>query len=70
MNSGKSKGMPCIIIKASAQATIFSVLPDRCMVAHSGMTKPAISVETPFFFVCSRVTGIVAADDCVPKAVK
>lgn len=25
----KSKGIPCIIIKASAQATIFSVLPER-----------------------------------------
>lgn len=28
-NSGKSNGIPCIIISASAQATIFSVLPDR-----------------------------------------
>lgn len=25
---------------------------------------------TPFFLVCSNVTGIVAADDWVPNAVK
>ena len=68
--SGKSNGIPCIIISARAQATIFSVLPDRWIVAHNGITKPAISAETPFFFVCSSVTGIVAADDCVPNAVK
>ncbi len=29
-----------------------------------------MSEDTPFFFVCSSVTGIVAAEDCVPKAVK
>ena len=28
-NRGKSNGIPCIIINASAQATIFRVLPDR-----------------------------------------
>ena len=28
-NREKSKGMPCIIIKAKAQATIFRVLPDK-----------------------------------------
>ena len=66
----KSKGIPCIIIKASAQATIFSVLPDRWMVAHSGITNPATSADTPFFLVCSSVTGMVAAEDCVPNAVK
>ena len=59
----KSNGIPCIIIKAKAQATIFSVLPERWIVAQSGMTKPAISADTPFFFVCSKVTGMVAADD-------
>ena len=69
-NSGKSKGIPCIIIKARAHATILSVLPDRCIVAQSGITKPAMSDDTPFFLVCSNVTGIVAAEDCVPKAVK
>ena len=40
------------------------------MVAQRGMTKPAISADTPFFLVCSNVTGIVAADDWVPNAVK
>ena len=57
-NKGKSKGMPCIIIRARAHATIFSVLPDKCIVAQRGITNPAISGDTPFFFVCSRVTGI------------
>lgn len=68
--SGKSNGIPCIIINASAQATIFNVLPDRWMVAHSGITNPATSADTPFFLACSSVTGMVAADDCVPNAVK
>ena len=40
------------------------------MVAHRGMTKSAISSRTPFFLVCASVTGMVAAEDCVPKAVK
>ena len=62
-NRGKSWGMPCIIISARAHATIFNVLPDRWMVAQSGMTNPAISAETPFFRLCSNVTGIVAALD-------
>ena len=35
-----------------------------------GITNPAISSLTPFLIVCFMVTGIVAADDCVPKAVK
>lgn len=55
--------MPCIIIKAKAQATIFRVLPDKWIVAQSGITNPAISADTPFFLVCSSVTGMVAADD-------
>ena len=39
------------------------------MVAHNGITNPAIFSETPFFKVCSKATGIVAAEDCVPNAV-
>lgn len=62
-NIQKSYGNPCIIIRASAQAVILRVLPDMCIVAHSGTVKPAISSETPFFLACSNVTGIVAADD-------
>ena len=54
---------------AKAIAVIFIVLPARCMVAQSGMQKSAISSFTPFFFACASVTGIVAADDEVPKAV-
>ena len=54
---------------AIAQATIFIVLPERCIVAHNGITKPARSGRTPFFTVCSKVTGMVAAEDWVPRAV-
>ena len=54
---------------ATAHDTIFSVEPDMWMVAQSGMTNPATSRLTPVFMVCSRVTGMVAADDCVPRAV-
>ena len=61
---------PCMTISANAHATIFSVDPDICIVAHSGTVKPAISSFTPIFIVCRSVTGIVAADDCVPSAVK
>ena len=45
------------------------MLPDMCMVEQRGITKPATSSETPFLRVWASVTGIVAADDCVPKAV-
>ena len=38
--------------------------------AHKGITKPATPSLTPSFFACASVTGIVAADDCVPSAVK
>ena len=54
---------------AKEQATIFIVLPERCIVAHKGITKEATFSATPFFKVCLKVTGIVAADDCVPSAV-
>ena len=64
-----SMGMPCIIINAKAQATILSILPERCIVAQSGTTKSATPRDTPLSIVCLRVTGIVAALDCVPSAV-
>ena len=66
----KSYGMFCIIISANAHDTIFIVLPERWMVAQSGMTKPAMSLLTPLLMVWRSVTGMVAADDCVPRAVK
>ena len=62
--------MPCIIINASAHATIFSVLPDKCIVAHNGTTNPATPSSTPLAIVWRSVTGMVAADDDVPSAVK
>ena len=45
------------------------VEPERWIVAQSGMTKSAILDAQPFFLVHSSVTGIVAAEDCVPMAV-
>ena len=66
----KSYGIFCIIISANAHDTIFIVLPERWMVAQSGMTKPAMSLLTPLLMVWRSVTGMVAADDCVPRAVK
>ena len=62
--------IPLSIIMARAQLVRVIVLPERCIVAQRGITKSAISPLTPFFFVCSSVTGIVAAEDCVPRAVK
>ena len=40
------------------------------MFAHNGITKSLTSSEISFLPVASSVTGIVAADDCVPIAVK
>src|SRR5690606_11355704 len=69
-NCMKSMGMPCMIMSATTQATIFKVLPDKCIVAQRGITKLAISSLTPAFLAWAKVTGMVAAEDCVPKAVK
>ena len=66
----KSYDICCIIMSAMAQATIFITLPDMWIVAQRGMTKPAMLLFTPLAIVCRRVTGIVAAEDCVPSAVK
>ena len=44
-------------------ARFFIALPERWIVAHSGITKPDMSSDTPFLRVCSSVTGIVAAED-------
>ncbi len=62
-------GIPVMYMTATAQATILRVLPARWMVAQRGTVKPAISGRTPFFNAHCKVTGIVAADDCVPSAV-
>ena len=49
---------------------IFIIDPERWMVAQRGMVNPAMPSVTPFFKVCFSVTGMVAADDDVPRAVK
>ena len=40
------------------------------MVAHNGITKLATGFEMPFFKVDSIDTGMVAAEEEVPSAVK
>ena len=69
-NIQKSNGIPFIIINATAQAVILRQLPERWIVAQRGTVNPAISSLTPFLRVQSKVTGIVAADEEVPRAVK
>ena len=54
----------------SAHAVIYMALPLRWMVAHSGTTKLAMALLTPFFSVWANVTGMVAADELVPSAVR
>ena len=60
---------PPSIETANAQATIFIIDPERWIVAQSGTTNDASWGRTPSRRVCARVTGMVAADDCVPSAV-
>ena len=54
---------------AKAQATIFKMLQLRWIVAHNGTTKSATSASTPFLITCAWVTGMVAAELWVPRAV-
>ena len=61
---------PCKNKTAVAQLNRVIVLPDKCIFASKGIVKPAILSFTFNFLVCSNVTGIVAADDWVPSAVK
>ncbi len=68
--SGRLQGKPLIRQMVSAQQVIFIIDPERWMVAQSGMVNPAMPSVTPFFKVCFSVTGMVAADDDVPNAVK
>ena len=63
-------GMPWAIIRARAQAVSLSADPDMWIVAQSGTVNPATSRSTPMAIVRSSVTGMVAADDWVPSAVK
>ena len=62
--------MPVIVTMAKAYRVSLIIEPEMWMVAPSGMTKPATGREMPFLSVDSRETGIVAAEDEVPSAVK
>ena len=46
------------------------ILPAKWIVAQRGTTNSLICLDTPFFSAHSTFTGIVAADDWVPTAVK
>lgn len=70
MKCGNVWGSPLIRHTVRAQHVIFIIEPDRCMVAYRGTQKLAISSLTPFFRVWRSVTGIVAALDDVPSAVR
>ena len=70
MNIGVENGMLCISISATAHAVIFMHEPLMWMVAQRGTVKPATSSRTPILMAWRSVTGIVAAELLVPKAVK
>ena len=57
-------------ITAIAHVTIVIVEPDKWIVAHKGTVKLATSSFTLFALLERSETGIVAALDIVPKAVK
>ena len=69
-NSGNECGIPFIRQTARAQQVIFIALPDRWMVAQRGTVNPATPSLTPLAMLWRRVTGMVAADEDVPRAVK
>ena len=69
-NMGVVNVMPCMSIRATAQAVIFMHEPLMWMVAHRGMAKSVTSVETFIRRAWRTVTGMVAAEDEVPRAVK
>jgi len=55
---------------AVAQVTSVMVEPHRWMVAHRGTVKLAMPSLTPLRLLACRATGMVAALDMVPSAVK
>ena len=59
-----------IINTATANDVTDIIEPDKWIVAQSGTQNSLISLLTPLFLAHSTLTGIVAADDCVPTAVK
>lgn len=52
------------------QEVIVIILPAKWMFAHRGITNSLIWGEVLFFLAQSKFIGIVAAEDCVPIAVK
>ena len=54
---------------AVAQAVMVIMEPAMWMLAHRGTTKLRISGETPSASAHCRFTGMVAAEDWVPRAV-
>lgn len=54
---------------AVAQAVMVIMEPAMWMFAQSGTTKLRICSHTPSFLAHSRLTGMVAAEDWVPRAV-
>ena len=68
-NTGTSIDWPERNSTAMENETIFTVEPARWIVAHSGTTNEAIGRRTPSSRVWRRVTGMVAAEDEVPRAV-
>ena len=62
--------IPFIISTATANDVTDIILPDKWIVAHKGTQNSLISLLTPLFLAHSTFTGIVAAEDRVPTAVK
>ena len=70
LNMPISNVMPCMIIRAMEHATSFSALPDMWTVDAQRHDKSGDILADAHFMLCRRVTGMVAADDDVPRAVK
>ena len=65
----KLMGRLFIMQTAVAQAVIVIIEPHMWMFAQRGTTKLRISALMPSCSAHLRLTGIVAAEDCVPRAV-
>lgn len=66
----KVTGILLSIITDIAQVVKVIVLPDIWVVAQSGITNSLIPLEVPIFSAHFKLTGMVAAEDWVPKAVR
>ena len=61
---------PVMYSTATAHEVMVIIDPDRWMVAHNGIAKSTTRDAIPAFLAERTVTGIVAAEDWVPIAVK